>query len=159
MHFDYKIPCSPNRLKEVRNFVNEVLHEYEFSEVDINRMVLAVDEVCSNLIIHSNNCNPKELLELRINVEEEGITFEIKDQGQAFKPDAYKEPTLREVIRKKKKGGIGLMLVKRIMDEIEFRTESSHNVCRLYKKIWFYCSHPLHPQFPPIYPTFLTIFA
>ncbi|HAA10182.1 MAG TPA: anti-sigma factor [Cytophagales bacterium] len=135
MQFDYMVPCSTNRLKEVRNFVNQVLHEYEFSEVDINRMVLAVDEVCSNLIIHSNNCNPEEMIELRINVDPEGIVFEIKDQGMAFKPDSYHEPSLREVIRKKKKGGIGLMLVKRIMDEIEFQSESSHNVCRLYKKI------------------------
>jgi len=135
MQFDYMVPCSTNRLKEVRNFVNQVLHEYEFSEVDINRMVLAVDEVCSNLIIHSNNCNPEEMIELRINVDAEGIVFEIKDQGMAFKPDSYQEPSLREVVRKKKKGGIGLMLVKRIMDEIEFQSESSHNVCRLYKKI------------------------
>ncbi|MEL6537310.1 MAG: ATP-binding protein [Bacteroidota bacterium] len=135
MQFDYMVPCSTNRLKEVRNFVNEVLHEYEFSEMDINRMVLAVDEVCSNLIIHSNNCNPEEMIELRINVDAEGIVFEIKDQGMAFKPESYKEPALREVIRKKKKGGIGLMLVKRIMDDIEFQSESSHNVCRLYKKI------------------------
>ena len=136
MQFDYTVPCSTNRLKEVRNFVNQVLHEYEdFSEVDIHRMVLAVDEVCSNLIIHSNNCNPDELLELHIGVDADGIVFEIKDQGEAFRPDAYQEPTLRDVIRKKKKGGVGLMLVKRIMDEIEFRTENSHNVCRLYKKI------------------------
>ena len=135
MQFDYQVPCSTNRLKEVRSFVNEVLHGYEFSEVDINRMVLAVDEVCSNLIIHSNNCNPDEQIELRIRVDQEGIVFEIKDQGLAFKPEAYNEPSLREVIRKRKKGGAGLMLVKRIMDEIEFRTENSHNVCRLYKKI------------------------
>lgn len=135
MQFDYQVPCSTQRLKEVRNFVNQVLHEYEFSEVDISRMVLAVDEVCSNLIIHSNNCNPEELIELQIKVDEEGITFEIKDQGKAFRPDSYEEPTLNEVIQKKKKGGIGLMLVKRIMDEIEFHSESSHNVCRLYKRI------------------------
>ena len=135
MQFDYKVPCSTNRLKEVRSFVNSVLHEYEFSEVDISRMVLAVDEVCSNLIIHSNNCNPEEMIELQIKVDSEGVVFEIKDQGVAFTPTSYNEPTLREVIRKKKKGGIGLMLVKRIMDDIQFHSEKSHNVCRLYKKI------------------------
>jgi serine/threonine-protein kinase RsbW len=113
-----------------------VLQEYPIPEIEINKLVLAVDEICANLMIHSHDCNPKESIELLIHVNEnDGITFEITDQGIGFNTSKYKEPSLQEIVREKKKGGLGLMLVKRIMDQVEFKNDSNHNVCRLYKRI------------------------
>ena len=136
MTYKFRTRCSKSKLREVRSFVNKVLQEYSIPEVEINKLVLAVDEICANLMIHSHDCNPKESIELLIHVNEnEGITFEITDQGIGFNTSNYKEPSLQEIVREKKKGGIGLMLVKRIMDQVEFKNESNHNVCRLYKKL------------------------
>lgn len=136
MIYNYKVKCSKDKLREIRGFVTEVLQNYSLSEIEISKLVLAVDEVCANLMIHAHNCNPKETIELSIDVKEnECITFEILDKGVGFNICNYKEPTISEVLRKKKKGGIGLMLVRRIMDHIEFKRETNKNVCRLYKKI------------------------
>jgi len=136
MNYRYKVKCNKDKLKEIREFVTGVLQEYALTEVEINKLVLAVDEVCANLIIHSYNCDPHESIELSIDVKENDcITFEIIDRGLGFNICNYKEPSLTEVVKKKKKGGIGLMLVKRIMDEIEFRKETGQSVCKLSKKI------------------------
>ena len=135
MNYRYKVKCNKNKLKEIREFVTGVLQGYSLTEVDINKMVLAVDEVCANLIIHSYKCDPTETIELSIDVHENDcITFEIIDRGLGFNICNYKEPSLSEVVKKKKKGGIGLMLVRRIMDDIEFRKESNQSVCKLFKK-------------------------
>lgn len=135
MNYKYKVKCKKNKLKEIREFVTGVLQTYALTEIEINKMVLAVDEVCANLIIHSYNCDPKETIELSIDVENDCITFEIIDRGLGFNICNYKEPTLTEVVKEKKKGGIGLMLVRRIMDDIEFRRETGQSVCKLSKKI------------------------
>lgn len=136
MIYNYKVKCSKDKLREIRGFVTKVLQNYSLSEIEIGKLVLAVDEICANLMIHAHNCNPKETIELSIDVKEnECITFEILDKGIGFNICNYKEPTISEVLKKKKKGGIGLMLVKRIMDHIEFKREPNKNVCRLYKKI------------------------
>lgn len=136
MNYRYKVRCKKNKLKEIREFVTGVLQQYALTEVEINKLVLAVDEVCANLIIHSYNCDPKETIELSIDVlENDCITFEIIDRGLGFNICNYKEPTLIEVVKEKKKGGIGLMLVRRIMDDIEFRRETGQSVCKLFKKI------------------------
>jgi serine/threonine-protein kinase RsbW len=37
------------------------------------------------------------------------------------------------VIKSKRKGGLGIILVKRIMDKIEFESIQNKNICRLYK--------------------------
>ncbi len=136
MNYRYKVKCNKDKLREIREFVTSVLEGYPLTELEINKMVLAVDEVCANLIIHSYKCNAKETIEISIEVQENDcITFEIIDRGLGFNICNYKEPTLTEVVEKKKKGGIGLMLVKRIMDNIEFRKETGQSICKLSKKI------------------------
>lgn len=136
MIYKFKTSCSKEKLREIRKFVIGVLEEYGLSDVDINKLVLAVDEICANLIIHSHNCNAEEFIELRIKIKKgEGITFEITDQGIGFNASNYAEPDLKDIVKQKKKGGVGLLLVKRIMDNIEFKSENSHNTCRLYKKL------------------------
>ena len=135
MRYSYTAPCSKNNLADIRNFVNEILSHHFNAEIEIHHMVLAVDEVCANLMIHSHNCNPKEKIELLIDVQNEEVIFEIKDTGNGFNLKNYQEPTIKEIIVEKKKGGLGLMLVKRIMDKVEFIKIDKNNVCRLKKKM------------------------
>jgi serine/threonine-protein kinase RsbW len=45
----------------------------------------------------------------------------------------YEVPDLKKVIEEKRKGGIGILLVKKIMDEIEFESKNGKNTCRLIK--------------------------
>ncbi len=74
-------------------------------------------------------------LELTINFSDGAVEFVIVDKGLGFDINQYKEPKLDEIVTSKRKGGLGLMLVKRIMDKIEFSTEKNHNICRLVKNI------------------------
>ena len=128
------IPCEKEKLESVRVFVQRQLDTYGLSEIESHKLVLAIDEVCANMIIHSNNCDPNESLELEMKFKKnENIIFVIRDKGESFDINAYKEPSMQEIISSKRKGGLGLMLVKRIMDKIEFSTEKNHNICRLIK--------------------------
>ncbi len=138
MNYSFKVPCCKDKLQSIRDFIYNTLQHYDISEVELSQMVLAVDEVCANLMIHSHQCNPKESLELVIVVKDkESVTFEIRDKGAGFNIKNYKEPCLEQIIREKKKGGIGLLLVKRIMDHIEFsyNAKTSRNIYRLHKMI------------------------
>lgn len=131
----FKTPCQREKLKEIRDFISEVLTDIGFSEIEVHKVVLAVDEVCANLIIHSNKCNPAESLEILVEDNKEGtVTFDIIDSGIGFNYNNYKEPNLEEIVRKRRKGGLGIMLVKKIMDSVEFSQENDKNVCRLMKK-------------------------
>ena len=136
MKYNFKAPCSKKKLRAIRNFIGKNLKKHDLDDIEINMIVLAVDEVCANLIIHSHDCDPNESLELNMNIDakREGVTFEIIDRGEGFNILNYKEPTLDDIVKNKKKGGLGLMLVKRIMDHIEFQSSPKKNVCKLYKK-------------------------
>ena len=136
MKYKFTASCSKEQLKSIRAFVNSSLNNHGLSDIDISTLVLAIDEVCANLIIHSHHCDPSHFLDLVINVQNgQGITFEIIDQGMGFDINQYIEPTVTELIKRKRKGGIGLILVKRIMDDIQFLKVNDKNTCKLFKKI------------------------
>jgi len=136
MNYSYKVPCKKEKLKSIRSFVKEVLEKHGLSEIDVSTLVLAIDEVCANLMIHSHGCNPKESIELQIKVNKEsGLEFKIIDNAEIFNINDYEEPSLDDIVKKQRKGGIGLILVKRIMDDIKIETSNNKNVCKLIKRI------------------------
>ena len=131
-----RISCLKNNLSRVRKFIEGALKQHAISPVEINLMVLAVDELCANLIIHSHNCNPKEDIEVSVRRKDNQFVFEIKDESApSFDLLSYKEPDMKEIIAEKRGGGIGLILVKKIMDEIQYERNGSANICRVSKRL------------------------
>jgi serine/threonine-protein kinase RsbW len=128
-----RLSCCTSALVELRSFLQRSLEAYGFSEVDRHQVTLAVEEVCTNLIIHSHASNPKEVIYLEVKELKEKLAIEITDKGDAFNLLEYEVPDLKKVIEEKRKGGIGIYLVKKIMDEIEFESKNGENTCRLIK--------------------------
>ena len=136
MKHNISVPCEKRNLKRIREFIIDVLREQHLSEVEVHSMVLAVDEVCANLIIHSYNCSPNHSIGVEIILKNKGkIIFDIIDKGHGFDIRKYPEPDIKEIIRTRKKGGVGLMLVKRIMDDIDFINKEDYNIVRLTKNL------------------------
>ena len=133
MSHKLNLSCCTTALVELRSFLQLSLKTYGFSEVDRHQLILAVEEVCANLIIHSHACNPKELIHLEVKEFKKKLSIEITDKGDAFNLLEYEVPDLKKVIEEKRKGGIGIFLVKKIMDEIEFESKNGKNTCRLIK--------------------------
>lgn len=129
------IYCQTTALAELRNFLRGTLTMPFLSENDKLQLTLAVEEVCANLIIHSHDCNAKDHIDLKVKESPGKLIFEITDQGKAFNLLDYEIPDLMKVKEEKRRGGLGIILVKRIMDEIEFESVNGINTCRLIK--WF----------------------
>ncbi len=138
MNYKYKVGCSIENLKGVRDFIRGSLRNHGVPDLQIGEIVLALDEMCSNLMIHAHHCNADDLFELNINVSKgDPIVFEIIDDGTVFDINQFSEPDLGNLIHEKRKGGLGIRLVKSIMDKIEYQNRSGKNVCRLVKTVPF----------------------
>jgi serine/threonine-protein kinase RsbW len=136
MSYQYNISCSLENLKGMRDFIRKSLRGHVASDVQLNEIILALDEMCSNLMIHAHQCNPDHHLEMRIDVPQQGkVVFEIMDDGEMFDINRFHEPDLGNLIHEKRKGGLGIRLVKSIMDEVQYTTRGGRNVCRLSKKV------------------------
>ncbi|MFC0262359.1 ATP-binding protein [Fontibacter flavus] len=130
-----KLYCNTGQLVILRNFLEKILDDTPLSEIERHQVILAVEEVCANLIIHSHACNPTTYIELKTRILDGQAIFEIMDFGEGFNILEYQEPEISQVIKTKRKGGLGIMLVKKIMDKIEFESNGSKNTCRLFKEL------------------------
>jgi serine/threonine-protein kinase RsbW len=130
-----KLYCNTGQLVVLRNFLEKILNDTPLSEIERHQVILAVEEVCSNLIIHSHACNPTTFIELKTKISNGQAIFEIMDFGEGFNILEYQEPELTQVVKTKRKGGLGIMLVKKIMDKIEFESNGTKNTCRLFKEL------------------------
>jgi serine/threonine-protein kinase RsbW len=136
MSYQYNIGCSLSNLKGIREFIRTSLSGQGVPEIEMGAIILALDEMCSNLMIHAHHCNPDHLLELHIDIPTRGkFIFEIIDDGSVFDINQFHEPELDNLVHEKRKGGLGIRLVKSIMDSVEYMQRSGKNVCRLTKTI------------------------
>ncbi|MBS1682344.1 MAG: ATP-binding protein [Bacteroidetes bacterium] len=136
MNYRYNIGCSLANLKGIRDFVRTTLTENHVPELQVSAIVLALDEMCSNVMIHAHHCNPDDSLELQIrNPKAKTFVFEIIDDGSIFNINKFEEPDMQSLVHAKRKGGLGIRLVKSIMDKIEYVQEEGRHICRLTKVI------------------------
>lgn len=134
MNFQYKVGCSLQNLREIRQFIRRSLVSMGLSDTDLGALVLAMDEICSNMIIHAHQCNENHEVEIRIEVTgKKSVTFEIIDDIAIFDINKYQEMPLDEIILKRRRGGLGVRLVKNIMDHVEYFNQNGKYVCRLTK--------------------------
>lgn len=130
-----RISCERSNLKVVRDFVSGYLVGLGQNELRINQIVLAVDEIVANIVIHANAEDASKHLDVRIKVTDGLFEIELRDQGSAYSPASYQEPNMPEYILQGRKGGMGMALVNRLMDRVEFSQHKSYNICRLYKQL------------------------
>lgn len=131
-----RIACSRRHLQQVRDFVRNYLSNRQLPEITVNQVVLAVDEVVANFIIHANGEDENQFLDLQLAFDDHYLNVEIADHGDTiFLPPPYQSPDLRDYIRQGRKGGMGMTLVNRLMDRVEFFTRGNHTVCHLSKHL------------------------
>ena len=135
MNYKINVSCIKNNLKEIRDFISSILGKYNICENEKNLIIVAIDEVCSNLMIHSHSCDPSQKIQIFVIEKNGNLIYEIHNSKKVFDILSYKEPSLEKLIKEKAAGGFGLILVKRIMDEIEIETRNGINICRLSRQL------------------------
>lgn len=128
------VNASTGYLAEVRNFVAEHASNFGFDDKQVSDIRLAVDEACTNIIKHAYNFDQDQSVEIKIGLKGEKLWVSLKDTGDAFDPRKYSKPDLREQMKNRKRGGVGVFLIKKLMDEVEYVKMDDANVIRMYKK-------------------------
>lgn len=118
-----KLPADSANLDIIRKFIAGIAENMGFSEEDIYQIELAVDEACANVIKHAyvgDNTREKEI-HVRVKTQPQKIEITIADRGIGFNPNAIQTPNMEEYLKRMKPGGLGLHLIKTLMDKVSFR--------------------------------------
>ncbi|MFZ4619063.1 MAG: ATP-binding protein [Bacteroidota bacterium] len=129
------IPSQTERLNDVREFVSELARAHGFSEDDINKITIAVDEACTNIIKHGYNYSPDKKIDVEIVRRGQDFEITISDKGKHFDASAIRTPDMKDYFEHYRRGGLGVYLMKRIMDKVEFNLQNDRNVLRMTKTL------------------------
>ena len=127
--------CKSEAQEEIRIFLNRFFKAVPATESEKNQVVLAIDEAVANAIIHGNNNDSSKTLELDLDINDKRIFIEINDVG-LFEKEARNEKILKDlkdIIKDKQKGGLGLKLIYSIMDIVNFYTLENKSYLMMVK--------------------------
>ncbi len=101
------------------------------------KVSIAVDEAVTNVILHAYHGEGEHSVELELRFTEEALEIHILHSGQGLRGDQVVLPDPKEYIKHPRKGGLGLLLMSRFMDEVRFKADeaSGRNECCLIKKL------------------------
>lgn len=118
--YQLKIPSQSDNLAIIRDVVAKVASRVGFDADEASKIELAVDEACTNVIKHAYANNSNQMIEVSIKVDQKKLIIIVADKGKGFNPDEIKLPDLNKSIKEGRKGGLGLCLIKTLMDKVEF---------------------------------------
>jgi serine/threonine-protein kinase RsbW len=131
--FDRTIRSDINEIPEISSRLETVMRANGFPDEDILDTQLAVEEAITNIIMHGYQGINGEIT-LSCRAGSGGIEIRLEDRAPPFDPLSLPEPDLNGDIGERKIGGLGVFLIRRVMDEIRYRYEDGKNILILTKR-------------------------
>ncbi|HAV76566.1 MAG TPA: ATP-binding protein [Anaerolineae bacterium] len=114
-------------LDEIRDFVGDIARTGGFNDKDVYNIQLASDEAASNIIEHSYEGVSDGVLEISCGLKGGTITIILVDHGESFNPSEVPMPNLKADLSERKIGGLGLFLMRKLMDEVHYEADAKNN--------------------------------
>jgi serine/threonine-protein kinase RsbW len=120
------VKSTTDNLAQIRDFTRSAALEIGFSDEITGKIILAVDEACTNIIKHAYKYSPEGDIIISIRFDSTKFSITITDSGNHFDPTRIPEPNLSEYYKQKRIGGLGMYLMKKLMDEVKYSTLSEN---------------------------------
>lgn len=128
------LEASLEALGAISEFVVEQARAVGLDEHAVWEVQLATDEAATNIIQHSYAKQPGSLT-VTTNVVDGSFEIRLRDHGKPFNPDDIPEPDLVSPLEERKTGGLGLYLMRKLMDRVHFEFKDGENFLIMAKQI------------------------
>jgi serine phosphatase RsbU (regulator of sigma subunit)/anti-sigma regulatory factor (Ser/Thr protein kinase)/transposase len=121
-----------SQIRAIKSYVESVCKETALPDRDVDAILLAIEEACTNVIRHAYLYGPGTI-KLQITLTRKAISFTVIDSGRTFDFDAAGLPDLDRYVETGRKGGLGVYLIRKVMDEVSYRAIAGENHLRMVK--------------------------
>jgi anti-sigma regulatory factor (Ser/Thr protein kinase) len=124
------IPSNPRYLCTLRAFCSSLLEALGFPRTDVDRVILAVHEACTNVIEHCYGGDMTQRIDITVFITVEGIAIEVRDYGQKQDVTAIKPRALHDI----RPRGLGTYFMQSIMDDVAYHSSDTGTLVRMTKR-------------------------
>lgn len=126
-----------NKLSELEQF-NQILTEFGRRQGLATRVMhdlhLAVEEILTNIISYAYTDNREHEIRVRLSAQPEEVKAELEDDGKPFNPLEAPEPDTAKPLEERSLGGLGIHLVRKLTDGLEYKRQGDRNLLTIKKK-------------------------
>jgi len=115
-----RIPSQTENLEIIRHFVGHIARRVGFDDEDATKIEMAVDEACSNVIKHAYEPGTRQPIDIAVKIDYDKLTVIVTDHGKGFDPSSIKMPDMKEYLAELRVGGLGIYLMRTLMDEVAY---------------------------------------
>jgi anti-sigma regulatory factor (Ser/Thr protein kinase) len=127
-----------NRLEEIERLATAVEAfgaAHNLPDSVVFALNLSLDEVVTNVISYAYADLREHPIDVRLRMSGDSVDAEVIDDGRPFNPIDVPAPDLDAPIEERRIGGLGVHLVREMMDTLEYERLHGHNVLRLSKRL------------------------
>lgn len=131
---ELKINGDVNYLNAVRRFINSLCEQENLDELTTNAVILTTEEALLNIIEHGNKFDPRQMLKVKLSFQKRQLVIQIRDYGDPHDVTQHQSVSIKSCIRKGMKGGVGEVLINKLMDRLTYRSYKNYNLLTLVKR-------------------------
>ncbi|MCJ7784695.1 MAG: ATP-binding protein [Desulfobacterales bacterium] len=121
------LPARLENLGRFKEFVADCARTEGFDQRRIQEIELALEEALVNIFNYAYPETPGDI-EINCKLETGRLIIEIIDSGIPFDMTSLSDPDLTADVEERKIGGLGIFLVKKMVDEVRYRREKDRNI-------------------------------
>jgi serine/threonine-protein kinase RsbW len=136
-----RLPSRVESIRSVSDMVIKYARRARLDEQDTYQCKLAVDEACSNIIRHAYGDDPTGEFAVSVRIATGVCEIQLTDYGEPYDPQEIPPPAMGSTIEDAQPGGLGLYLIRSVMDEVNYTPGPEGNKLVMVKR-----RSPDHPQ-------------
>lgn len=124
-----------SEIDKLAKFIEEVGEECQLSPELVFQLNLVMEEAVSNIILYAFPANEKHTVSLSVAKDGERLIFILSDSGKEFDPTQVEDADVSLSAEEREIGGLGIFLVRQIMDTVEYQRIDGKNILTLKKQL------------------------
>ncbi|MDD3588297.1 MAG: ATP-binding protein [Thermoguttaceae bacterium] len=130
------LPAERTAFATLKSWLSDIAVELKIPAKAEKQLLIAADEIFSNIAGYGYpNGDGCVKASVEFNRGEQLLTMVFSDSGIAFNPLLSEEPDTSSPLAERPVGGLGIFLVKKLMDSVEYRRENNRNYLILKKRL------------------------
>ena len=131
---ELKIAALNENLPEVLKFIGESLENAGCKPADSTRIEVAVEEIFSNIANYAYNpMTGSATVSVELSENPLKIIISFSDNGKPYNPLAKEDPNVKLAVSERKRGGLGIFMTKKFMDNVAYEYKDGMNILTIEK--------------------------
>jgi len=133
--FRMSVGAQPGEVQKVNEVFGRFAEQYSLPGSVRRSVNVALDELLANGLTHGMEGRDTGLVVVEVVLNQERVKVTITDDGPQFDPFSQEEPDTTLSIDERAIGGLGIHLVRQLMDDVSYERRDGHNVVVLVKRL------------------------